>query len=249
MRKITVGIAATVALIATRALAADLAVKAPPMVPPPVFTWTGFYIGVEGGYGWGNADQTDATGFDSGRYNVSGGLVGGTLGYNWQINQFVLGLEGDGSGAWIRGSTAGAFGGCGGAPPQCFSELQALGTFRGRVGVAFGNILPFATGGLAVGSIHGSEGTTLAAGAVGSGSATVAGWTVGGGLEAKLPQNWSIKAQYLYVDLGNQTIFNDTIPFPPPPAVVGQRIRFTTNIVQAGLNYKFDLGSLAMVMH
>jgi outer membrane immunogenic protein len=217
--------------------AADMAVKAPPLPPAPVASyWTGWYLGIEGGYGWGRAEDTDATGFDSGRFNVSGGLVGGTIGYNWQFNPFVFGLEGDGSWADIKGSTTGV---CGGAPPNCSSNLQALGTFRGRVGLPWGNVLPFVTGGLAVGSLHGSEGDVIANGAVGSGTTTVAGWTLGGGIEARLPGAWSVKAEYLYVDLGNHAIFNDTLT---TGAVVGQNVRFTTNIFRAGLNYQFNWG-------
>ncbi len=154
--------------------AADMALKAPP-APPVAYNWTGFYLGIEGGVGWGTAEDTDSTGFDSGRFATTGGIVGGTIGYNWQINKIVLGLEGDGSGAWIRGSTTGAPNFCGGAPSYCESDLQALGTFRGRVGVAIDRFLPYATGGLAVGSLHGHEGDVLADGAVGDGTTTVTG--------------------------------------------------------------------------
>lgn len=230
-----------IAATLTAARAADMPVKAPPLPAPPAWNWTGFYLGIEGGGGWGHAEDTDSTGFDSGRFNVSGGLVGGTIGYNWQVNQFVLGLEGDGSWADIKGSTTGTapFGTCGGAPPNCNSKLEALGTVRGRVGVAWQNFLPYVTGGLAVGSLNGSEGTTLAAGAVGSGTTTVDGWTLGGGIEARLGGAWSLKAEYLHVDLGNHVIFNDTLP-SLGGAVVGERVRYTADIARAGLNYRFD---------
>jgi outer membrane immunogenic protein len=155
--------------------AADMALKAPPAAPP-VYNWTGFYGGIEGGAGWGRADDTDAGGFNSGGFSVTGGLVGGTLGYNWQINRIVLGLEGDGSSRRLKGSTVGtipAIGNCSGAPPHCDSQLQALGTFRGRAGVTFGMFLPYVTGGLGVGALHGHEGDVLANGAVGNGTTTV----------------------------------------------------------------------------
>ena len=220
--------------------AADMALKAPP-APPVAYNWTGFYLGIEGGVGWGTAEDTDSTGFDSGRFATTGGLVGGTIGYNWQINKIVLGLEGDGSGAWIRGSTTGAPNFCGGAPSYCESDLQALGTFRGRVGVAIDRFLPYATGGLAVGSLHGHEGDVLADGAVGDGTTTVTGWTVGGGLEAAINPNWSAKIEYLHVDLGNAAIFNDVIP-SIGGAVVAQNVRYTAEILRFGLNYKFNWG-------
>jgi outer membrane immunogenic protein len=229
-KKIWLAAVAGLALTTSAAYAADLGqpyYKAPP--PPPVEapSWAGFYLGIAGGWGWGRADQTDPTGFDSGHYNVNGGLVGGTLGYNWQFNQFVLGLEGDGSWADIHGSTIGG----GNCDLVCSAKLDALGTVRGRLGVAFGNFLPYVTGGLAVGDIHGSESL------LGSGSSTVAGWTVGGGVEAKVSPAWSIKAEYLFVDLGNHTIFDDTFA---DGTVVPQSIKFTTNIFRVGVNYHFN---------
>jgi outer membrane immunogenic protein len=159
------------------------------------------------------------------------------MGWNWQFNQVVFGLEGDGSYTQIQGSTTGTGtpGGCFGA--VCSSNLQTLGTFRGRLGLAWDNIMPFVTGGLAVGSLNGSEGVTGTAG--GSGTTTLVGWTAGGGIEVKFLRNWSLKAEYLYVDLGNQTIFNDTLP---GGAVLGEKIRSTTSIFRGGLNYYFDWG-------
>ena len=160
------GTAAILTVFATSAMAADVAVRAPAryIAPVSVYNWTGFYVGIEGGGGWGFAHQTDPFGFDSGGYNVSGGLVGGTVGYNWQINRLVLGLEADESWADIRGSTNTRL--CGGAPPNCSSRLESLGTFRGRVGWAgvlwWNNVMPYATGGLAWGSLHGSEGNIRA---------------------------------------------------------------------------------------
>jgi outer membrane immunogenic protein len=234
-----------IAATLTAARAADMPLKAPPLPLAPAWSWGGLYIGIEGGGGWGHAEDTDSTGFDSGRFNVSGGLIGGTIGYNWQFNQFVLGLEGDGSWADINGSTTGtvaAIGTCGGAPPNCNSKLDALGTIRGRIGITgitWNNVLPYVTGGLAVGSLNGSEGTALAAGAVGSGTTTVDGWTLGGGLEARLGGAWSVKAEYLYIDLGNHVIFNDTLP-SLGGAIVGQSVRYTANIARVGLNYRFD---------
>jgi len=225
-------------LVAARA--ADMPLKAPPLSPAAAWIWAGLYVGIEGGGGWGRAEDTDSTGFDSGRFNVSGGLIGGTIGYNWQLNQFVLGLEGDGSWADIKGSTSGTVATCGGAPPNCNSKLEAISTIRGRIGATgilpWSNVLPYVTGGLAVGSLNGSEGTTPSAGAVGSGTSTVEGWTLGGGLEARLDRAWSIKAEYLYVDLGNHVIFNDTLF---GGAIVGQDVRYTTNIARVGLNYRF----------
>jgi outer membrane immunogenic protein len=117
-----------------------------------------------------------------------------------QFDHVVLGLEADGSGSWIKGETIGTdpfSGNCGGAVPRCFSNLQSLATFRARAGVAVDNVLPYVTGGLAVGWLHGQEGDSAANGAFGAGTTTVVGWTAGGGIEALFGPHWSAKAEYL----------------------------------------------------
>jgi outer membrane immunogenic protein len=231
------------AIAALAAVWSPAAVAGQQSKPSPNFDWAGPYVGIEGGGAWGSARQTDP-GFDSGGYNVRGGLVGGTLGYNWQLPPgAVLGLEGDISWASIKGSTtgvAGQTGGCGGLPFHCEADLQALGTLRANVGVPvrqMGNLLPYLTGGLAVGSLHGKEGDVLANGAVGSGSVIRVGWTAGAGLAAKLNKRWTAKLEYLFVDLGKGGVFTDTLPSPPPQR---ESIRFSTNIVRLGLDYKFN---------
>lgn len=255
MRRGVLGYLAVSALLLaapwSAAHAADMALKARPAAAtaaPLPYNWTGFYVGAQGGAGWGHAEDTDATPFDSGRFAVRGGLVGGTLGYNWQLSNVVLGLEGDDAATWIKGSTVGTnptFGNCGGFPtPHCDSNLRALGTVRGRVGWAIDRYLPYLTGGLAVGSLHGHEGDTPAGGAVGDGTKTVTGWTFGGGIEAMICPNWSIKAEYLHVDLGKHAVFNDLIPAFPTPVVFAQNVRFTTDVFRVGLNYKFDWAML-----
>ena len=87
-----------------------MALKARPAAAAPAplpYNWTGLYVGIQGGAGWGHAEDTDATPFDSGRFAVRGGLIGGSLGYNWQLSNVVLALEGDDAAAWIKGSTVG----------------------------------------------------------------------------------------------------------------------------------------------
>ena len=98
-KNIILGAVAALVLAPTAALAADLAVKAPP--PVAIYDWTGFYIGVAGGGSLGNSDHIDvATGrSDAAGYNIKGGMAGGTLGYNWQVSSFVFGFEGDAS--WV----------------------------------------------------------------------------------------------------------------------------------------------------
>ena len=231
-------IAASIALAATPAAAADLAVK--PKEPAfTVYTWTGFYVGIQGGSGWSSGViQTDARPFTSGSYQPNGGVIGGTVGYNLELNRIVLGLEADGSGSWIKGDTIGTdmlSGNCGGAVPRCFSKLESFATVRARVGIAMDNVLPYATGGLAVGWLHGQEGDVAGNGAFGAGTSTIAGWTFGFGMEAMFNQRWSAKVEYLYLDLGNHVIFNDNVG----GTIFPESIKYATNILRVGINYRF----------
>lgn len=236
MHRFVVALLGMTALGITAANAADLPVKAPDFVAPaPLQTWTGWYVGIAGGAGWGRAEQTDDTPFTSGRYDTSGGIVGGTVGYNWQSGLVVLGLETDLSYAWIKGDTVGTdpfFGNCGAS--HCESEIRALGTLRGRIGLAWQNLLPYVTGGLAYANVYGEEGNG-GPGAFGSGSTWMAGWTLGGGVEAKFAPNWSAKVEYLYVDLGNKDVFTDNIF----GAFFAENLSVTAQIVRVGINYRF----------
>ena len=161
---------------------------------------------------------------------MRGGFVGGTAGYNWQFGRFVFGLEGDYAWANIDGRSAT----CGTgmlSPHPCGTELQSFGTVRGRVGYVAGPTglwLPYLTGGLAVGQIHAWDALTPA-----GGSAFRTGWAAGGGVEARLGPHWTIKAEYLYMDLGAARLF-DVVPGVP------ETVSFRTNLVRAGLNYHFS---------
>lgn len=216
MRKLLLAGVALIALGTISASAADIPrgpAKAPAYVPPPLYNWTGFYVGINGGGGWGRSDFSAP--FASGSFDTSGGLVGGTIGYNWQTGQMVFGLEGDIGWSNIRGS-----GFCGGVT-TCEIRNNWIATARGRLGYAFDRFMPYVTGGLAVGDIE----TNV----VGFGSArdTKAGWTVGGGLEAAISGPLTAKIEYLYVDLGRSD------------SIFGSNAKFHANIVRAGLNYRF----------
>jgi outer membrane immunogenic protein len=215
MKRFLLATTGVLALGIVAAQAADLprampTKAAPVYTPVPVYNWTGPYVGINGGGGWGHASEA----FSGTSHTISGGLVGATLGYNWQIGQAVVGLEGDIDWSNIRGSAA-----CG--LTTCETRNHWLGTVRGRLGYAFDRFMPYVTGGLAVGDIdHTID-------AVGSSRETKAGWTVGGGIEAALANNWTAKLEYLYVDLGSGA------------SVAGSDTNFRTNIVRAGLNYRF----------
>jgi outer membrane immunogenic protein len=172
-----------------------------------------------------------------GHYAANGGLLGGTLGYNWQKGSFVYGAEGDFSWAAINGQSS-TCGPTSVLPHPCGTNLNALGTFRGRAGYAVGatgSWLLYATGGLAIGELRGWDSLTPA-----SGNDWRAGWTVGAGVETAIAPRWTAKLEYLHVDLGNGQIFN-VVPGVP------ESVSFKADILRAGINYKFDDGAVAAV--
>lgn len=205
-------------------------------LPAAAQSWSGTYGGVSGGYGWGQSSQTDPGLInlpvpitDDGHYSVNGGLFGGTLGHNLQNGRWVYGLEGDLSWADIAGQSA-VCGPTTPAPHPCGTKLDALGTFRGRAGYAAGanaDWLLYATGGIAIGDVHGWDSSTPA-----SGSDWRAGWTIGVGVEKVFAPNWTAKLEYLHVDLGNGQIFN-VVPGVP------ESVSFRADILRLGVNYKF----------
>ena len=190
--------------------------KAPAVYAPPAYTWSGFYIGINGGGAWGRSSWTTTSGFDT-----TGGFVGGTIGYNYQMDQAVLGIEGDIDWADINGSTSA---GC--PTSSCKTSDSWLATVRGRLGYAADRFMPYVTGGLAVGDIKASL-----PGFPG-GSVSNAGWTAGGGIEFALPGHWTAKAEYLYVDLGNYNCGTSCGP-------TAQTVSFTANLFRGGINYRF----------
>ena len=220
MRRLLLSTASLLVLYAAAGSAADIPRPMPakaPAVYAPVFTWTGFYLGINGGYGWGKSDWD----LFAGDANPDGFLIGGTIGYNWQTGPWVFGLEGDIDWSNIKGSFANGF-----CPLGCETKLTWLGTARGRVGYAFGHVMPYITGGLAVGEVKAT--------AVGFGSAseTNAGWTAGAGIEAMITNNWTVKAEYLYVDLGD-------VGCGALICGLANNVDFTAHVVRGGVNFKF----------
>lgn len=204
--------------------AADLArpiYKAPPYYVAP-FSWTGFYVGINGGYGWGKADVSNTAGSFT-TDNQDGWLVGGTIGYNLQTGVWVWGIEGDLDYALIKGNATNTVT-CG--TGSCEVKNSWFGTARGRIGYAAGRFMPFITGGAAFAGLK----VTPTNG--NSSSDTTTGWTVGGGLEYAFLGAWSAKAEYLYADLGTATC---------EASVCGLAtdIKPKVNIVRVGLNYRF----------
>jgi outer membrane immunogenic protein len=204
------------------AFAADIPQAAPPVYrapvvapPPVVYNWTGFYLGVNGGGGWSRARGDDSATGDSLSFNMSGPLVGGQIGFNYQVGMFVLGAEFDGQWANIKGSVTN------GTETDTVT-MRSFITGRGRLGVAFDNFLLFATGGGAY--VWGRTQFLDVLGTTDTFSWNRGGWTAGGGAEAGFGP-WSIKAEYLYIDVRETS---DTVT-----------VRLGTHIVRAGLNYRF----------
>ncbi|MBM3529321.1 MAG: porin family protein [Alphaproteobacteria bacterium] len=226
MKRLLLAGVASFAFAASPALAADIPARMPAKAPayvPLAYNWSGWYLGIQGGYGFGDSRWTDtATGLSTGRFNVDGALLGGTLGVNWQTGNWVLGLEGDGSWSNIRGSTTTN------CVPNCQTRNNWLATVRGRVGHAFGSVLPYITGGAAFGDIE-------AVGGGGTQSSTEVGWTAGAGIEWALAGPWTAKVEYLYADLGKMSCSAAVCTGVAGPTDV----RLDTSIVRAGINYRF----------
>jgi outer membrane immunogenic protein len=251
--------AVALAALTGAALAADLPSRAPPpvFIPPPIFTWTGVYIGGQIGYQWGSHNPSEYA-FGGGLvssltgYSPSGVIGGAHVGFNYQVQQFVFGLEGDVDGTSYSGSSS-IFG----AAPALFSSynsrINAEGSIRGRVGVAWDRALFYATGGVAFADIrtsYVSPGTPGVPAIVGilfvpgipatppgfdSFSNSRVGWTVGGGVEYAITNNWSVRAEYRYTDFGRLTD-----PLSTTYAGFYVRTHITDNAVRVGFSYKFD---------
>jgi len=225
VKTILLGVA--IALVAGTAFAADMPVKAPPMAPPPP-TWTGTYIGINGGYGWATSNHTNVTtGLTSGDFDTNGGVAGVTYGGNWQAGHVVLGFETDFDWTDIKG-IGGVGAACGAT--GCFTDTKWLSTERMRAGWDFNGWLLYGTAGAAFADVK--------AGIVGSGpngEKTRGGWTAGVGLETMFWRDWSAKIEYLHYDLGRDINSN-----PGTPLSALDR----GDIVRAGINYHFDFANL-----
>jgi outer membrane immunogenic protein len=306
MRKLLLGSMAIAAMVGGGpALAADLPVKAPPMVVPVAYSWTGFYVGGNGGYSWGRAgtDLTETSvttttatistlggtpiasatvvgapvvNAASDRARVDGWLGGLQAGYNYQVDRWVWGIEGDLQITSERGGTTLCFPltvACGAAGTTALGianySLPWFGTLRGRVGMAWDRVLFYATGGLAYGRVRADYTDAIAAGvitpasfATTSAGVNRAGWVVGAGIEGAVAANWTVKLEYLHLDFGSFSGSTTGVAAGSFSAVLGDfrttisqsttynslfRTRFTDDILRVGLNYRFSAVAPAVV--
>ena len=246
-RKILLASVGAIALTGSAAFAADLPSRAPPPVylpPPPIFTWTGIYIGGQVGYAWGTGANRfngflDNTFVDTSVGGTPNGVIGGGhVGYNLQINQWVIGLEGSVDGTSLSNTAVAAFPDDSTLTAHTTADIQ--GSIRGRLGIAWDRALIFATGGVAFGGFNTdvsfSDPPFFASA---NRSNTRVGWTVGGGIEYAITNNWAIQAEYRFTDFG--TIRNGDLAGLPAGNFFNGHRRLQQNQVQAGFSYRFDL--------
>jgi outer membrane immunogenic protein len=242
MRRLVIGSLALSALVAAgTADAADLSsqgrfYKAPPVAP--AYGWTGFYIGANGGAGWGQSCWTFLGTIPSiglpapvgdGCHDPSGGVFGGQIGYNWQSGPYVFGVEAQGDWAGRRGQNLSL-------PFPAFTNrtrVNGIELFTGRVGYAFGPALLYAKGGAAGVQDRYDffyTGTSIVAGA-----ANVTRWsgTVGVGLEYLLAPNWSGAVEYDYMSFGSKQFSLNSVP------TAFENIRQDDQMFTVRLNYLF----------
>lgn len=243
-------------LAAIASLAGLSAGQAADIVQPATFDWTGPYVGLNAGYAFStNAVDLESVGSDpfpqtdvldvigTNRFDLDsdGFIGGGQLGYNWQMDSLVLGLEADAQFADVEGSEKKTNGDEGFKGSQ---KLDFLATLRARLGYAVSDgIMIFGTGGLAVGSLDLNSHLTNDDFAGGDewdndSSTTKWGWTIGGGAEFMVSDNISIKAEYLYVDLGDET-FRTHGNEDPENEIVKSDFDNRFHIIRAGLNWHF----------
>jgi outer membrane immunogenic protein len=243
-RKLLIALAALTASDAANA--SDLAPRTPtykaPM-PAAAVSWTGFYVGANGGGAWGLRCWTfvataPAVGLpaplDEGCHNPSGGVLGGQIGYNWQAGLMVFGLEAQGDWTNLQGRNVSLLPAPPFPPSTNHTRVDSLGLFTGRLGFAWGSALLYAKGGAAV--VHDKYDFALN-GVVAPpvfASETRWGGTIGAGIEYKFTQNWSAGVEYNYIDLGTSRL---TFPSQPLNAIVD--INQDLHAVTARINYSF----------
>jgi len=241
MKKLWLGIVGLAVFgMAASASAADMAVKAPPPAPLPViYNWSGFYIGANGGWGDSHScvDLFNGAGTDfiGGCGDRSGGLIGGQIGYRWQTNQFVFGLEAQGDWADLSSSRVSVFN------PALSTNVKTdgIGLFTGQIGWAAWNAaLFYLKGGAAVTSNNLTISDTVTGTGLVTSSATRWGGTLGVGFEYGFSPNWSFGAEYDHLWMGNS---NNSFTATDPRLVgfLNNRISQDVDMITLRVNYRF----------
>ena len=265
MTKISTFLCAAAAVAALSAPAAAADMRMPVKAPPPmaaIFSWTGFYIGANGGGAFGNRDTVTITERDAagalvtggawpgfgnfGSLEPTGGFGGVQAGYNWQVQNWVFGIETDFQGSSIKDSSSATLPYFVGTTVTAgaANKIEWFGTLRGRLGIAFDRVLLYATGGLAYGNSKYSIAwfDTSGAGftAAATNDSTRVGYVAGAGIEWAFAPNWSVKGEYQYIDLGKRTVtaqeFSGGVA---QPFFVSTTARTDFHTGRIGINYRF----------
>ncbi len=230
----------TAIIVATSvsALAADLPSRVLAAPPPPLFSWTGIYVGGQVGYQWSAESSPQiyslagAAVAGQPNYNQSGVVGGGHIGYNYQINQFVLGIEGDVEGSNFEGS-----GNYSGSTYTLHTEINIQESIRGRLGYAWDRLLIYGTGGVAFAQLE-NRYTNTALG-LDDYKMNRTGWTAGGGFQYAFTPNWSFGLEYRYTDLGHTS----DLLLASSGGTLGANRHETFNDVRFSASYKFDFSA------
>jgi len=227
-----VALAGTVVCVCS-AQAADLPVRpvsapvAPVVYAPPVYNWSGFYIGGNVGGGFADSSWTDPSGAANNKFSKDGFIGGGQIGANVQFNWLVLGVEGDFDWTGLKGSGTDSVGN------TINTKTEWTSTVTGRVGAAFDRLLVYGKGGVAFANDESSLNDI--SGGTASTTLTRTGWTAGAGLEYALAQNWTAKIEYDYLGFGSETLNLSTTAFP----AYNPSASLNVQEVKAGINFKF----------
>ena len=232
-----------------------------------VADWRGAYIGGFAGAAWINSKSTAELGGEwsdplnplnqidrdavlplvNGGSSRTGATGGVAVGYNWQMNSLLLGVDADVSALDGKDSTTSFVTAISPYRVDTSSGIDWTATLRGRLGVAFDRSLIYVTGGLALGEVKYSQSITqlnFPYVETGAASATKVGWTLGAGFEQALDDEWSLRLQYLHVDLGSESSSSAGVCPPPNVAVCAvytgsQKVEFALDSVTAGISYRF----------
>jgi outer membrane immunogenic protein len=245
MKKLMLGMIAVTGLgMATSANAADLPARtyqAPPVLAPFVWNWTGFYMGVNGGYGWSNQclDYTAVNGIafalGTGCRSAGGGVVGGQLGYRWQSGPMVFGVEAQGDWANLRNTRVDPF-----IPTNSYkSTINGIGLFTGQFGYAWNATLLYVKGGAAVANQRWDYYSNVTSVGYAQTDRTRWGGTVGAGIEFGFAPNWTVGLEYDFLWRVNDTSTFVTPALAPVVTSITANTRTDVNLFMARINYTF----------